>query len=222
MSKALSVAKLDMLTVRPYIKSMLLLIPVGLLFGVFNKSMLIIPPMFMVWASLFAGYPFSIGEKNSLEKFLGTTSLKRKSVVTGRYLFSCLSAVSILLLALVMVFVSCAISKTPVEIQAIIFISSFGIFLYAFIISFQIPFYFKLGYLKARTVTFLPLFAIGFIVPVISFIPPDNSIAVFLRGLSKSIEDYPYFSSMVFVCISAVIISISHAVSCKIYINKEL
>jgi hypothetical protein len=35
----------------------------------------------MLCATLFTAYPFSIGEKNSLDKFLGTTSLKRKSVI---------------------------------------------------------------------------------------------------------------------------------------------
>jgi ABC-type transport system involved in multi-copper enzyme maturation permease subunit len=222
MNKAVSVVKFDLLTVKPYIKSVLFFIPIGILLGISNKDAMLLPPMFMVWATLFAAYPFSIGEKNSLDKFLGTTSLKRKSVITGRYLFSCFSAFIILLLALIMVVLTYVYTKTPVDLRAVVFVSSVSIFLYSFIISFQIPLYFKLGYLKAKAFTFIPLFGVGFIVPAIKFIPTGNSISDFLKWLSNIIEFHPYLSSMAFICISAVTLSVSHAISYKIYRNREL
>ncbi len=222
MNKAVSVVKFDILTVKPYIKSMFFLIPIGILLAISNKDAMMLPPMFMLWATLFTAYPFSIGEKNSLDKFLGTTSLKRKSVITGRYLFAYFSAFIILLLALSMVILTYVYTKAPVDPRAIVFVSSISIFLYSFIISFQIPLYFKLGYLKAKMFTFIPLFGVGLIVPAITIIPSGNSISDFLKWLSNIIEYHPYLSSIAFICISAAVLSVSHAVSCKIYENKEL
>ncbi len=222
MSKAVDVVRFDILTVKPYLKSFLLLIALGLMIGIGNKDSLVIPPMFMVWASFFVAYPFSIAEKNSLDKLWGTFSLKRKDIVAGRYIFSLCSTIFSMLLAVVLVYASSAVIKSVVEIQALVFVMCMGFFLFSFIVSFQIPLYFKLGYTKARVVTYIPLFAIGFLMPAISFLPDDSGVAGFFREIGKTIEEQPYLAYVICLGASFIMLWISYLVSRKFYEDKEL
>ncbi|KNY29804.1 ABC-2 transporter permease [Pseudobacteroides cellulosolvens] len=222
MMKAVNVVRIDILTVKPYMKLFLLLIAVGLLFGMGNKEPYVIPPMFMIWASFFVAYPFSIGEKNSLDRLYGTFALKRKDIVAGRYIFSLFSAILSMIFAILSVYVSSVFIKKDIEIEALLFVVCFGFLMFAAVISFQIPMYFKVGYTKARVLTYLPLMLIGFAAPMISLIPSDSTVGRLFSDIGKILEEKTYMAYAIFLGASIIVLYISYLISSRIYEKKDI
>lgn len=222
MMKAVNVVRIDILTVKPYMKLFLLLIAVGFIFGMGNKDPYVIPPMFMIWASFFVAYPFSIGERNSLDKLYGTFAVKRKDIVAGRYIFSLFAAVLSMIFAILSVYVSAVFLKRVIEIDALLFVICFGFLMFAAVISFQIPMYFKVGYTKAKVLTYLPLMLIGFGAPMISLIPSDSTVGRLFSDIGKIIEEKTYIAYVMFLGASIMIIYISYLISRRIYEKRDI
>jgi len=222
MIKAVKVLKLDFLTVKPYCRVFLLFMAVGFLFGIGNKEPYIIPPMFMIWALFLVSYPFSIGEKNSLDKLYGTFSLKRKDIVTGRYLFSLAGSVLFLAVSVVIVFLSASIIKKNIEIEELLFVVFIGVLIFSAVASFQIPIFFKFGYSKAKLLTYLPLLAIAFIVPLANLIPADSTIGRMFNEIGKIIEEKTYLAYVMMLSISLIVLYISYIISRSIYEKRDI
>ncbi len=222
MMKAVNVVRIDILTVKPYMKLFLFLIAVGLMFGMGNREPYMIPPMFMIWASFFVAYPFSIGEKNSLDKLYGTFALKRKDIVAGRYIFSLFAAVLSMIFAILSVYASSVYIKKDIEIEALSFVICFGFLMFAAVISFQIPMYFKVGYTKAKILTYLPLMLIGFVASMISFISSDSTVGRLFSDIGKFLEEKTYIAYVMFLGASIMIVYISYLISRRIYEKKDI
>jgi hypothetical protein len=220
--KSVNVVRFDILTVKPYLKLFLLLVTVGFILGMGNKEPYIIPPMFMIWASFFVSYPFSIGEKNSLEKLYGTFSLKRRDIVAGRYIFSLFSAAASLVLAVTTVYISSLFLKKNIEIKSLLFVISFGFLMFSLIISLQIPMYFKMGFTKAKVLTFLPLMIIGFVTPLVAVIPQDSVVGKLFKSIGRIIEEQTHIAYIVFVGAALLILGISYIFSVRIYEKKDI
>ncbi|HOV24794.1 MAG TPA: ABC-2 transporter permease [Pseudobacteroides sp.] len=222
MTKAVKVLKLDFLTVKPYCRFLFVLLAVGFLFGIGNKEPYIIPPMFMIWALFLASYPFSIGEKNSLDKLYGTFSLKRKDIVTGRYMFSLAGSVLFLAVSVVIVFLSAVIIEKNIEIEELLFVVCIGFLIFSVVASFQVPIFFKFGYNKAKLLTYLPLLAIAFIVPLANLIPADSAIGRIFNEIGKIIEEKTYLAYVMMLSISFIVLYISYIISRSIYEKRDI
>ncbi|HEY9059998.1 MAG TPA: ABC-2 transporter permease [Pseudobacteroides sp.] len=222
MIKALNVAKFDFLTVKPYSKIFFVLLAVGIIVGLGNQDSYMVPPMFMIWASFFVAYPFSIGERNSIENLLGTFSLKRRDIVAGRYIFSLLGVSVATLFALATVYFLSFFFSRSVELKPLLFVTSFGFLIFSLVISFQIPMYFKIGYTKAKVLTFLPLLVIGFLVPLITLIPSESTIGKLLREFIRLVEVQQTLACMLFLFGAFAILLISYHVSVRIYEKKDI
>lgn len=222
MIKAINVAKFDFLTVKPYTKMFFVLLAVGIIVGLGNKNSYMVPPMFMIWASFFVSYPFSIGERNSIENLLGTFALKRKDIVAGRYIFSLLGVSAAILFAIAKVYFLSLFFNRSVELKPLLFVTSFGFLMFSLVVSFQIPMYFKIGYTKAKFLTFLPLLVIGFLVPMLALIPPESIIGKFLKNFGKLVEERQTLACMLFLCGALIVMLISYYVSIRIYEKKDI
>jgi len=222
MTKAVKVVKLDFLTVKPYCRFILLLLALGFLFGIGNKEPYIIPPMFMIWALFFAAYPFSIGEKNSLDKLYGTFSLKRRDIVAGRYMFSLVGSVLFMAVSVVIVFLSAVFIKKNIEIEQLFLVVCIGFLIFSVVISFQVPVFFKLGYNKAKLLTYLPLMAIAFIVPMAELIPANSTIGRLFNEIGKIIEERTYLAYVMLLGVSIIVLYISYIISRSIYEKKDI
>jgi ABC-2 type transport system permease protein len=169
MNNVLRFAKLDYRTVKPYltIKNMSIFIVVVLIMILSTGESTAVLTMLMVYGNIFVSYPFAVGEKNGIDALYSVLSVNRKTVVTGRYLFTILVDISTAILAFS---ISLVISMTMGKMYSIretaaILITIFLIF--TFIQTIQLPLFFKLGYDKAKLLAYLPL--VSFPVVIILF-----------------------------------------------------
>jgi hypothetical protein len=162
MNRALSFVRLDFLTVKPYLtlKNMLIFVGVALIVIVGNNSVGGAIGILMALASLYASYPFAVGEKSGMDVLYATLSIPRKTVVLGRYLFALTLDVSVGLLAFgFSVIARVAVRKDFDMIRELLTVIILFLF-FSIVQAIQLPIYFKLGYTKAKLLAYLPFVAL--------------------------------------------------------------
>lgn len=170
MNKALSFIRLDFITIKPYLtlKNLLIFIGVALIMIIANTNAGAVIGILMVFAALYASYPFVIGEKSNIDVLYTTLSIKRNTVVLGRYLF----ALTLDLFAGLFTFIFSFILLTVMQ-RGFDFIESLSAILILFLLfsviqAVQLPIYFKLGYTKAKFLAYLPFIALPLLIMAFS------------------------------------------------------
>jgi len=90
MNKVLSFVRLDLITIRPYltIKNLLLFTAAALIMNIGTDKSTSSISFLTVYATIYACFPFAVGEKNGIDALYAILSIKRRTVVLGRYLFA--------------------------------------------------------------------------------------------------------------------------------------
>ena len=188
MSATQAIVRLDLITVRPYRKQLLVLVAVGLGITISMPDPSVALPAAAVYAALAAAYPFAIGDKADLSTLPGALPVQRSAVVLGRYVFATLTFLGAAVLATLAMLAVAAARSLPVEpaTTAVLLATSFVVF--ALTVGIQFPLYFALGYTRARMLSYLPFAAIvGIFVVSAPLLPqggadltPDPAITIAL------------------------------------------
>ena len=182
MTQALKMTRLDFFTMKPIIKSYLimLVIPVGM---AFMDSSAMLAGMTCAWVmALTASSIFSLEEKNDLSRLYGTLSIKPTHIVAGRYLFVLFALVVVMaivmpLSAVVSTFAHGA-DYLPDYLESLLPGIVFGITAFSITVGMQFPFFFAMGYTAARYWSLLPFLAMMLLVFVPGLIGgPEGGIA---------------------------------------------
>ena len=215
MSDTLKAARLDFFLVRQYLKSMLIILLYPMIIIVINKALLNGISFGICFLSMTSSYPFSISEKNGMNRLYGLLPVSRKSLVLGRYLYSCMvGLLSLTFFLLVCPLVLRALG-TAVAPSEILLAALTGLLLFTVFTAFLLPGFYKYGSIKGRFFMFIP--AVVF-------------IGILLLATFTKYETGPVFHALdgsplvmticvVLFCIVAFIISLS--VSIRIFENKE-
>ncbi len=221
MNKTMSFVRLDFYALKPYKRSLALLILIGLGMGVALRSMAVLSSIFMVGQVLVMAYPFAIGEKNGTDTLYATLSLRRRSVVRGRYAF----AVLVELIGILVILFSAAAYSALFAVDMVMQELFASICLLSFIVSLtvalQYPLYFKLGYTKAKVFTYIPLMllsvAIG-VLPSLAKEMPNIDYNALLELVSRN----PLLLYAVPVLSGWALLAVSCAISCGVYGKRDL
>jgi len=159
MNKTLSFVKLDYMTIKTYLswKTVLLFLVVFAFMGYGTGEVSALIGVAMMYSTIFACYPFAIGDKNGIDTLYATLPITKKTVVTGRYAFSLLlngfmAAASFGVSAILMP----AFGKTfHLKTTLLTVLLCFALF--SILEAVQLPLYFKLGYARAKFLAYLPL-----------------------------------------------------------------
>lgn len=222
MTRIFSFTALDFRLIKPYMKSMLLYVVLGIAMGIGFKSSSILATFFIVSLMLVMSYPFAISEKSDLDILYATLSLNKKSVVIGRYLF----ALCLTVLFFVLSFVGSIVLNTILGIEfnagesiATLCLLS-GVFM--LILAFQYPIYFKYGYTKARFITLVPMFIVFLFAAQIPIIVRYLGWSDSLEGLLTILENNPYLLSIIPLVLGLITLVVSCSISCRIYTKKDI
>ena len=148
MTGAVKMLRLDLLTMRVYLKSYLIYLLYPILFAWWEPSGM--ATMAGLMLAMLGGSIFSVQEKNKLERLYGMLSISDSSLVAGRYLFLLVNCLTIQLVILPLHFVvSRLIGKMPSG-NDLIFAIGLSYFLFWFQCSYQIPLFMKFGHTKMR------------------------------------------------------------------------
>jgi hypothetical protein len=165
MNKLMSFVRLDFVTMKSYFSVMNLVIYATLtlfLTITFGNAAMGICGGVMI-ATLSVSQPFAIGEKSSLDAFYPTLSLKRKTVVAGRYLFTLTLNICAVLFTIILAFLGLFVAGMTGMIEPggdtvwiLLVISATLIVVQAI----QLPLFFKVGYTKARFLSIVPFWVV--------------------------------------------------------------
>lgn len=161
MNYTIKCTKLDLLLLKPYLKSMLLLLLVPLLVTLFTDTLFEGLSFAATVMAMTTGYTFSIVEKNNLDRFYGFLPANKNALVFGRYLTIFLIGFAALLFNLtaqVMILTFKTAPPAPQEVLATFLICAALFCIYAAV---QIPGYYRFGSIKGRMFVFIP--TVGFL-----------------------------------------------------------
>ena len=213
MSDILKATKLDFFLMKPYIKHFCLIIAVPIAYTVLGRSLLSGISFAMCLVAVTAVYPFSVMEKNGMERLYGILPVSYRSLVLGRYCYICILGFAALLFAILVhpaILRAMGMSVPESEIRVAVI---FGIIVFCLYIVFQLPAYYKFGTIKGRVFIYIP--TVGFFATLYFFPKIDVS------GISTIIGNPVMLAAfLLLICIAAYLISI--AVSIHIVKNKEV
>jgi hypothetical protein len=166
MNKVLNFVRLDFITVKPYftLKNLIIFSVMPLVFIIGYGSGTTAMTMFMVIAVLYVSYPFAVGEKNGIDALYPTLSIKRGTVVLGRYLFALFFDLFAGVLAYIYSFVALTILRKGFNALEGLTVTIVLFIVFSIIQAIQLPLYFKLGYSKAKLMSYLPFMVFPLVV----------------------------------------------------------
>ena len=212
MEKVCKFAKLDLFMVKPYLKKyMLLLFAVSIPVIITTKNIYMMSFIAMFYGVIMVSYPFALSEKNNIENFYGTLSLKKRNIVNGRYIFTLGTMIFFTILSYIIMIVGNVILKQGLEYSELLFVLVTGFFMSLILVSLQLPAYFKLGYTKGKIFTYVPFFVIGSLM--------GESTEKF-KAIAAYIENNPVMVSIFLILCGLLIFEISNIVSQRLYINR--
>ena len=214
---AIKVFKLDLLSIKPYltIKNLMILIGLGTLYGVLSKNPAFVLATVQMFAVLFSGYPFMVGEESGIDPLYKLFRISSKDVVKGRYLLATVSVIIMLVVGVVMAMLI-GIAYPMEDLFYSLLLAAPCIGLISLIIIFiEYPIYFKYGYKKGKTLTAVPmlLLAIGAV------------CSTYFHESLKSIVQFlvmnPFMAMIVICIIFFIIVVFSLKLSNKLYARRD-
>lgn len=162
MNNTMKCMKLDLMLLKPYLKSMGLVLLVPLLFPVFIGSLFEGLSFAVTIMAMTTAYTFSIAEKNNLDRFYGFLPIKDKNLVMGRYLaIFIIGLLSLLFEVIAQVLILSLVLSAMPSVQEILESFSICALLFCIYAGFQIPGYYKYGSIKGKVFMFIP--TVGFL-----------------------------------------------------------
>jgi len=214
---AIKVFKLDLLSIKPYltIKNLIILIGLGTLYGVLSKNPAFVLATVQMFAILFSGYPFMVGEESGIDPLYKLFSISSKDVVKGRYLLATVSVIIMLVVGVIMaMLIGLAYPMQDLFYSLLLAAPCIGL-ISLIIIFIEYPIYFKYGYKKGKTLTAVPmlLLAIGAVCSTYF----NETLKSILQFLVMS----PFMAMAVICIIFIIIIGVSLQLSNKLYARRD-
>lgn len=212
MTQTLHVARLDFLTIRQYLSARNLLFFAIIIFvlSFFNQNSTIAIGIVMMYALLYSAYPFAIGEKTQTDLLYLSLPLQKRNLVYGRYLFTLFLNLSSAAIALLFTRVVSVFLQQEFVLGETLATIGGCFFLFTLMESIQLPFYFKLGYTKAKLFVFLPILFIPALVFFLFRLAQESGMVGSLTDLGNLVAQNPllYVFLALLFWVLAIVISI--------------
>lgn len=212
MTPSLQVARLDFLTIRQYLGirqlGFFLLIAFALCF--LNGSSSFSIGILMMYGLFYTTYPFAIGEKAKTDLLYASLPLQKRNLVLGRYLFALFIHLGSAAIALVFAEMASLLLGQDIILSESLAAIGGCFFIFTLMASIQLPFYFKLGYTKAKRFVFLPIFLIPAFVLFLFRIVQQAGFAGNLTDFANQVAQNPMaFTLLAFLFwVLAIVLSI--------------
>lgn len=223
MNKPLSFLRLDYITVKPYftLKNLVIFCGVALIMIISSGTSVSAISILMAYAALYVSYPFAVCEQNGIDALYTTLSIKRKTVVLGRYLFALIIDICAGLLAYVFSFAVLTIMKKEFNALESLVILLIMFVIFSIIQAIQLPIYFKLGYAKAKMMAYLPFVGVALVTILITNFLKDSLTLSKISGFFAWFTANPHIAAVFGVVIWLGIMIISYQTSCLNYSKRD-
>jgi len=223
MNKAMSFIRLDFITVKPYLtlKNLIIFFGVTLYMTIVSSNATGAIGILMAFAALYASYPFAIGEKSSIDVLYTTLSIKRDTVVLGRYLFALSLDLFAGLFALTLSFVVLTIMQKGFSLIESLLTVFALFFVFSIIQAVQLPIYFKLSYTKAKFLAYLPFLVLPLMILSFTNFLSDIFSAEWINGLLDWFSANTLATALAVGGIWLVIMGVSYKISLSFYRKRD-
>jgi hypothetical protein len=223
MNKVMSFIKLDFVTIKPYVtlKNLIIFIAVAVIMIISSDMSASGIGVLMIFAGLYVTYPFAIGEKSSIDSLYITLSIKRSTVVLGRYLFAFVVDVCSGLLAYFFTFVIFIVLQKEFDAIESLLVLVVVFFIYSIIQAIQLPIFFKLGYTKAKFLGYIPFLGIPVIVVLFGNFFQNIALSEKIVSFLKWFEANPLAVVLFGVVFWIVIMALSYQASFAYYNKRD-
>lgn len=222
MSKAIAFAKLDYITVKPYmtIKNLMIFIMVAVIMSITSGGSVSSIGIFMAMAAIFISYPFAICEKNGTDGLYAALAINRDTVVIGRYLFALSIDLLSAIISLVIAFVISAVMRTEFNAVESLSIVAAMLLVFSLVQAFQLPVFFRVGYMAGKLVTYLPFVFFPLVVLVIVNYNSDSMF--FMQSLFNWIDSNSVLAALVIFAVWLLLMTLSIKTSQSMYKKRDL
>lgn len=216
MSNILKSVKLDVAVIKPYFKTLCFRLLLPIAFVAINRSLLTGISFVMSYIAMTTGYTFTITEKNSMDRLYGILPVRKSELVIGRYIFVLIIGVLSMFISLIAQMLILNAMGEVVGMFDIITAAVTGMFLYTLYTVFQIPGYYKFGYIKGRVFMYIP--AVGLLVTMLFLTKTSLTETLNLSTLDCP----PVLLAMITFLLVIVMYAVSILFSIRIMKNKEI
>jgi hypothetical protein len=216
MNKEWAFAKLDWLTIKPYVAGKpLITLAIILCIIVISRSGGAIMGSCWMLVFMLGPYPFALSDKSNLDAMYITLGIDRRTVIKGRYLFMLLEDAVCCVLSLALGLAATLLDSTFTPQEAIITMAV--LFVVFFILQCaQLPIYFKVGYANGKIMTILPLMLVVAVMVLMGTTFGDT-----LSSFFDTLFAFPVLSvAAAVICICA-IGYVSYRLSLRFYTRRE-
>lgn len=222
MKHILNFIRLDFITIKPYLtlKNLLLILGVSFIVTYANESAIVVIGLFMGFATIYISYPFAVGDQNGIDALYVSLGLKRNHIVSGRYLWSILVDLIAVILATSVSLLLFKVMNAAISLPEVLSISVIMFFLFSLIQATQMPLYFKMGYMKAKTLSYLPFLLIGALT-LLGFSLFNNASIPFITSILSWVEYHPLATIFIVIFLWLILLTVSMQISLKFYRNRE-
>lgn len=223
MNRTLAFIRLDYITIKPYLtkKNLLIFAAVALIMLFSSDSSASAIGILMFYASIYAGYPFAVGEKSGIDSLYTVLSIERKTVVSGRYLFTLVLNMCFGLLAYVFSFIASLLLQKEFNSREALMVTIVIFLVYSIIQAIQLPIYFKLGYTKAKFIAYLPFIGLFLLVMGFSSLIKNLKLQKQAGNLFAWFSGNPKLSAFFGIASWLIIFGISYSISLAYYKKRD-
>lgn len=221
MSDALKAAVLDLKTLRPYLK----MIPLLLVLGVVMETSMNAAGFVTIYAATIiitlAAYPFGAEEKSRLHLLQLSLPVSRRALVAGRYMQVTAVAAVMAVISFALSFVASLISGKPFVLSGTLMTALIGCASALFIVTLQYPFYYRMGFLKARYIVNIPIFLVFLLAPQIKLFK-GSALASRLVLWLRAVSAHPSFAVIAVLLFVALAAYLSFLISYRFFKYKDM
>lgn len=223
MKTIINFTKLDLQTVKPYLldKRSLIYLVLAIILPYGNKEPISAIALVLLFSMLLSTYPFAISDQNNLDKLYIALNIDRKTVVIGRYLTLLLFYVIASILGLIIYILLSIFMGIGVNIKEALFLTITILTIMFILQSLQFPFFFKNGYLKSKSLTYLP-FALISIISILFSKIYNSAYKDSFDKLVISLINNKYITISIIILIILLVINVSYRLSYKYYAKKSI
>lgn len=166
----LAAVRLDVLTVVPYARQLLLLFAVAAFIGGINEAPVVVVPLCVVYAALAATYPFHVAERHRLDSLHAVLPMRRSTFVLGRYLTGVLMlALGVVTGGVLTLAIGAVTGGTPAPAEMALAVCG-SLAVAGTAVALQLPVLVRFGYSRGRLVALVPF---GLLLAVGGLVLPD-------------------------------------------------
>lgn len=211
----------DLLNLKSYMKTIVLLLIFVIVFGISEKdSSNYTSTMMCVMVAMMALSTFSYDEIAKSDRFLLTLPTSRKEMVKAKYVITIsLTILGGIIAFLISILIPVIMNRAQPNYIQILAVTLGGLLGSSIITSIQIPSIYKWGAERGRIQMFIVIFIVSALIGGIVYLASNAGIEVDTANIIRILER---FGIAMMIVVIPIINYISYRISCRIYSKKEV